>query len=85
MMDNVIFRKSVALSLPVWKVLLLFKLCGSQKLVPAKKLNVEVEEVEVVPKQEVEVVASHACTFTSVVLEDLRKIVLVLKFILDLV
>ena len=54
-------------------------------MVPAKKLNVEVEEVEVVPKQEVEVIASHACTFTSVVLEDLRKVVLVLKLILDLV
>ena len=54
-------------------------------MIPAKKVNIEVEEVEVVPKQEVEVVASHTCTFTSVVLEDLRKIVLVLKLILDLV
>ena len=84
MKDNVLFGKSVALVLPLWKVLLLFKLCGLQKLIPAKKVNIEVEEVEVVPMQEVEVVGSHACTIMSVVLEDLRKGVLVHKLI-DLV
>ena len=41
-------------------------------------------EVEVVPMQEAEVVGRHACTIMSVVLEDLRKVVLVHKLI-DLV
>ena len=80
MKDNVLFGKSVAL----WKVLFLFKLCGLQRLIPVKKVNIEVQEVEVVPMQEVEVVGSHACTIMSVVIEDLRKVVLVHKLI-DLV